>query len=95
MTLSAADIQRLAKLSRLEIPSEQVSEVRSDLSRILGLFEQLKQVDTSAVEPLVHAIEVSDVFAPDHVAKSLNVEDVLRNAPVHDESFFKVPPVLG
>ncbi len=95
MTLSEADIQRLAKLSRLEIPSEQVSEVRADLSKILELFEQLQQVDTSGVEPLVHAIEVSDVFAPDHVAKSLDVEDVLRNAPVHDESFFKVPPVLG
>lgn len=95
MTLSEADIQRLAKLSRLEIPSEQVSEVRVDLSKILELFEQLQQVDTSGVEPLVHAIEVSDVFAPDHVAKSLDVEDVLRNAPVHDESFFKVPPVLG
>jgi aspartyl-tRNA(Asn)/glutamyl-tRNA(Gln) amidotransferase subunit C len=95
MTLSAADIQRLAKLSRLEIPSEQASEVRSDLSKILELFEQLRQVDTSGVEPLVHAIEASDVFAPDHVAKSLDVHDVLFNAPVHDESFFKVPPVLG
>ncbi|MCE2801385.1 MAG: Asp-tRNA(Asn)/Glu-tRNA(Gln) amidotransferase subunit GatC [Planctomycetaceae bacterium] len=95
MTLSAAEIQRLAKLARLEVPSEQVSEVQSDLNRILALFEQLKQVDTSGVQPLVHAIEVTDVFAPDHVSKSLDVEDVLRNAPVHDESFFKVPPVLG
>jgi aspartyl-tRNA(Asn)/glutamyl-tRNA(Gln) amidotransferase subunit C len=95
MTLSAAEIQRLAKLARLEVPSEQVSEVQSDLSRILALFEQLKQVDTSGVQPLVHAIEVTDVFAPDHVSKSLDVKDVLRNAPVHDESFFKVPPVLG
>jgi aspartyl-tRNA(Asn)/glutamyl-tRNA(Gln) amidotransferase subunit C len=95
MTLSAAEIQRLAKLARLEVPSEQVSEVQSDLNRILALFEQLKQVDTSGVQPLVHAIEVTDVFAPDHVSKSLDVEDVLRNAPAHDESFFKVPPVLG
>jgi aspartyl-tRNA(Asn)/glutamyl-tRNA(Gln) amidotransferase subunit C len=95
MTLSEAEIQRLAKLARLEVPSEQVSEVQSDLNRILALFEQLKQVDTSGVQPLVHAIEVTDVFAPDHVSKSLDVEDVLRNAPVHDESFFKVPPVLG
>ena len=95
MTLSAADIQRLAKLSRLEIPSEQISEVKSDLSRILELFDQLKQVDTTGTEPLVHAIEVGDVFAPDHVAKSLDVEEVLQNAPVHDGSFFKVPPVLG
>ncbi len=95
MTLTAADIQRLARLARLQVPESQVPEVQWDLSKILELFEQLTQVDTSGLEPLVHAIELSDVFAPDHVAASLDVEEVLKNAPVHDESFFKVPPVLG
>ncbi|MFM8189296.1 MAG: Asp-tRNA(Asn)/Glu-tRNA(Gln) amidotransferase subunit GatC [Pirellula sp.] len=95
MTLSAADIQRLAKLARLEVPENQMAELQSDLSRILALFDQLKVVETSGIEPLVHAIETSDVLAPDHVADSLDVQDVLKNAPVHDESFFKVPPVMG
>ncbi|MCY3006392.1 MAG: Asp-tRNA(Asn)/Glu-tRNA(Gln) amidotransferase subunit GatC [Planctomycetota bacterium] len=93
--LTTADIQRLAKLARLEVSPGRISEVQADLSRILELFEQLTQVDTSNVEPLVHAIEISDVLAPDHVVESLRVQDVLSNAPSHDESFFKVPPVLG
>lgn len=95
MVLTTADIQRLAKLARLEVSPGRISEAQTDLSRILELFEQLTQVDTSNVEPLVHAIEISDVLAPDHVVESLRVQDVLSNAPSHDELFFKVPPVLG
>jgi aspartyl-tRNA(Asn)/glutamyl-tRNA(Gln) amidotransferase subunit C len=95
MTLSAADIQRLAKLARLEVTPDQVGQFQIDLSKILELVDQLKKVDTAGVEPLVHAIELSDVHNPDHIANSLDVREVLKNAPVHDDSFFKVPPVLG
>lgn len=95
MALTAADIQRLAKLARLEVSQDRTPAIQADLSRILELFELLTQVDTSNVEPLVHAIEISDVLCPDHVVESLRVQDVLSNAPSHDESFFKVPPVLG
>ena len=95
MALNSADIQRLAKLARLEVSPDRILATQADLSRILELFELLTQVDTSNVEPLVHAIEISDVLGPDHVVESLGVQDVLSNAPSHDESFFKVPPVLG
>jgi aspartyl-tRNA(Asn)/glutamyl-tRNA(Gln) amidotransferase subunit C len=95
MALNSADIQRLAKLARLEVLSDRIPATQADLSRILELFELLTQVDTSNVEPLVHAIEISDVLGPDHLVESLGVQDVLSNAPSHDESFFKVPPVLG
>lgn len=95
MALTPADIQRLAKLARLEVSQDRTPAIQADLSRILELFELLTQVDTSNVEPLVHAIEISDVLCPDHVVESLRVQDVLSNAPSHDESFFKVPPVLG
>jgi aspartyl-tRNA(Asn)/glutamyl-tRNA(Gln) amidotransferase subunit C len=95
MTLSAVDIQRLAKLARLEVTPDQVGQFQVELGKILELVDQLKQVNTTGVEPLVHAIELSDVYSPDHLANSLDVQEVLKNAPVHDESFFKVPPVLG
>lgn len=95
MALTPTDIQRLAKLARLEVSPDRIPAIQADLSRILDLFELLTQVDTSNVEPLVHAIEISDVLGPDHVVESLRVQDVLSNAPSHDESFFKVPPVLG
>jgi aspartyl-tRNA(Asn)/glutamyl-tRNA(Gln) amidotransferase subunit C len=95
MTLSAADIQRLARLARLQVPENQISLIQRDLSKILDLVDQLRQVDTTGIEPLVHAIDTHDVMAPDHLADSLNVEEVLENAPLHDGSFFKVPPVMG
>jgi aspartyl-tRNA(Asn)/glutamyl-tRNA(Gln) amidotransferase subunit C len=95
MNLTAADIQRLAKLARLEVPENRTGELHRDLSKILELFDQLRDVDTRGVDPLVHAIGISDVLAPDHLSDSLDVHEVLKNAPVHDESFFKVPPVLG
>lgn len=95
MALTPTDIQRLAKSARLEVSPDRIPATQADLSRILDLFELLTQVDTSNVEPLVHAIEISDVLGPDHVVESLRVQDVLSNAPSHDESFFKVPPVLG
>lgn len=95
MALTPTDIHRLAKLARLEVSPDRIPATQADLSRILDLFELLTQVDTSNVEPLVHAIEISDVLGPDHVVESLRVQDVLSNAPSHDESFFKVPPVLG
>jgi aspartyl-tRNA(Asn)/glutamyl-tRNA(Gln) amidotransferase subunit C len=82
-------------LARLEVTLDQVGQFQVELGKILELVDQLKQVNTTGVEPLVHAIELSDVYSPDHLANSLDVQEVLKNAPVHDESFFKVPPVLG
>jgi aspartyl-tRNA(Asn)/glutamyl-tRNA(Gln) amidotransferase subunit C len=59
------------------------------------MVDQLREVDTSGVEPMVHAIELSDVLADDVVGPSLSQEEVLQNAPAHDEVSFRVPPVLG
>lgn len=95
MALSAADIQRLCKLAKVEVPEADIPRVQGDLTKILALFEQLKQVDTTGIDPLVHALELSDVLAADQVAASLTPDDVLKNAPSQDGSFFKVPPVLG
>jgi len=95
MALSAADIQRLCKLAKVEVPEADIPRVQGDLSKVLALFEQLKQVDTTGVDPLVHALELGNVLAPDQVAESLSLDEVLKNAPSQDGSFFKVPPVLG
>jgi len=95
MQIAPEDVTRLAKLSKLRITEEEVSQVQSDLTKILGMVDQLRSVDTRGVEPLVHAIELSDVLAVDQVDTSLPREEVLRNAPSHDDVAFRVPPVLG
>jgi|694.fasta_scaffold13633_8 aspartyl-tRNA(Asn)/glutamyl-tRNA(Gln) amidotransferase subunit C len=95
MSIRAEDVYRLAKLAKLRIAQDAVEGVERDLSKILQMVDQLREVDTSGVEPMVHAIELSDVLADDVVGHSLSQEEVLQNAPAHDEVSFRVPPVLG
>lgn len=95
MQIASSDITRLAKLAKLRIAEDEVGQIQSDLTKILGMVDQLRGVNTQGVEPLVHAIELSDVLAEDQVGFSLPREEVLRNAPSHDEVAFRVPPVLG
>lgn len=95
MQIASSDVTRLAKLAKLRIAEEEIGQIQSDLTKILGMVDQLRGVNTQGVEPLVHAIELSDVLADDRVGGSLQREEVLRNAPSHDDAAFRVPPVLG
>ena len=47
------------------------------------------------VEPLSHPVENINVFRDDKVKPSVPTEEALKNAPDKNESFFKVPKVIG
>jgi aspartyl-tRNA(Asn)/glutamyl-tRNA(Gln) amidotransferase subunit C len=55
----------------------------------------LAEVDTEGVEPMAHAVEVTNVFEEDDTRPSLPREAALDNAPHHDERGYLVPAVLG
>lgn len=95
MSLTKEDVLRVAKLAKLNIPETRLPDVQRDLNSILRLVGELNQLDTRGIEPLVHAIELSDVLQPDSIRESLTRDQVLQNAPSHDGMYFKVPPVLG
>ncbi len=65
------------------------------LGQIVGYVESLAELNTDNVEPMAHALEVSNVFAADEVRPSLPREAALANAPHHDREFYLVPAVLG
>ncbi|MBM3964980.1 MAG: Asp-tRNA(Asn)/Glu-tRNA(Gln) amidotransferase subunit GatC [Planctomycetes bacterium] len=95
MGISALDIQRVATLAKLRVNQGEISELSTQLSKVLDLVNQLSEVDTEGVEPMVHAFELTNVLARDHESTSLPRAEVLKNAPSHDEECFRVPPVLG
>ena len=95
MTLSESDVRRVAHLARLSISDQELPELTKQLSKVLELVDQLEGVDTSGVEPLVHAIEISNVLQADLLAPSLPRDEVLHNAPSSDQECFRVPAVLG
>ncbi|MGD8786757.1 MAG: Asp-tRNA(Asn)/Glu-tRNA(Gln) amidotransferase subunit GatC [Phycisphaerales bacterium] len=87
-------VEKVAKLSRLELTKDEIEEFTGQLSAILGYVEKMNELDTTDVEPLAHCLPINNVFREDQVKDSLGTERVLSNAPQRDEEFFKVPKIL-
>ena len=95
MALSAEDVMTVAKLARLSLDPNEVAELTQKLGKIIELVEQLREVNTDHVEPMVHAFDLQNVLAPDTCSQSLSRAEALQNAPASDSECFRVPAVLG
>ena len=94
MSLTADDVRKVAHLARLELSDAEVETMTRQLAAIVDYVDQLKQVPTDGVEPLAHALDVSNVFRADEPAPSLPVDEALANAPQRKGDFYRVPAVL-
>ena len=65
-----------------------------NLGAILEYVDALRALDTSAVEPMTHAVPFDCPTRADEVKPSLSVEDALANAPRRDGTFFQVPRIV-
>ena len=61
------------------------------INYVASNFDKFSQVDTEGVEPLVHGIEMSNVFREDEVIKEIDRETLLSSAPDRNEGFYQVP----
>lgn len=95
MSLAPEDVQRIAHLARLQLSEAELAAYSVQLQAIVAFVDQLQAVDTTGVEPMVHAIELSNVLAADEVSVGLSRDAALSNSPDHDDECFRVPAVLG
>jgi len=93
--LTPEQVQHVAKLARLAIPQDRLGKVAEQLGSILEYVEQIKQADVEGVEPMAHAMRLTNVLREDVVQPALSTQAVLQNAPDTDGPFFKVPKVIG
>ncbi|HSN07837.1 MAG TPA: Asp-tRNA(Asn)/Glu-tRNA(Gln) amidotransferase subunit GatC [Hanamia sp.] len=94
MNVNDALVEKLANLSRLEFSETEKEEIKNDLEKMLGFIDKLNELDTTGVAPLLHMSESVNVFRKDEVKGEIDREEVFKNAPLHDEKFFKVPKVI-
>ena len=92
--IDQVQVRKVAKLSRLELTEEEISEFTGQLGAILEYVEKMNELDTENVEPLAHCLPVSNVFRPDVIKESIGKQKALANAPQKDGDFFKVPKIL-
>ena len=87
-------VDKLANLARLEFNVQEKEEIKNDLQQMIGFIDKLNELDTTGVEPLLHMSGNINILREDEVRGTISREDALRNAPLHDEQFFKVPKVI-
>jgi len=94
MEVNDALVDKLAHLARLKFDTSEKEEIKKDLQKMIAFVEKLNELDTTGVEPLLHMSDEINVLRQDEIKGSISREDALKNAPVHDEQFFKVPKVI-
>ena len=94
MSLSPDEVLRIARLARIAIGSDESGAVLERLSRILGLIEQMRAVDTQGVDPMAHALDIVQRLRPDQVTEADQRELYQSVAPAVDRGLYLVPKVI-
>jgi aspartyl-tRNA(Asn)/glutamyl-tRNA(Gln) amidotransferase subunit C len=84
-------VAKIAHLARLEFEPTSMQSMVEDMNRMLEFVDQLNEIDTQDVEPLIYLSDERNVLRPDVIGETLSVEQALVNAAKHDSDYFKVP----
>ena len=94
MAIDKQTVKRVAFLSRLKVDDDKIETTEAEFNKILQWIEQLNEVNTDGVEPLVSVNDSNItcrevVVTADHLSK-----EVMSNANEAAYGYFTVPKVI-
>ena len=93
--ITGETVEKVAKLSRLELSEKELRLYEKQLAAILGFINKLSELETTNTSPTSHPLSgLKNVFREDRIRKSLSSEEALKNAPSKKESLFSVPKII-
>ena len=95
MSLTRADIEKIAELSRLELTESEIPVYVDSLSRILNFVVELERAPTSGIAPMAHPLPgLAQRLRADEVSETDRRDDYQRNAPQVEAGLYLVPKVI-
>jgi len=94
MKLSLDDVRRIAHLARIEIDAQAALDVQAKLESIFAMIDELQAVDTTGIEPMSHAQDVSLTLREDRVTEPDRHAEYQRVAPAVEDGLYLVPRVV-
>jgi aspartyl-tRNA(Asn)/glutamyl-tRNA(Gln) amidotransferase subunit C len=95
MSLSEHDVRHVAMLARLALTDVEVEAMRDDLNSILGHIDEIQRLDLAGVEPMAHAIAVTNVTRADVAIAPFPQAVAISNAPQSERGAFVIPKIVG
>ena len=85
------EVEKIAKLSKIQFNEEQLKKLQKDMSDILEYVKIIESVNTNAIQDLERN---KGQMREDEETASLPVEEILKNAPKQQKTYFVVPHIL-
>ena len=100
MTLTHADVRKVARLARLAMSETEIETARSQLTGIFALIAEMQAVDTTGIAPMSHAQELSQRLREDVVTETNQRKEFQKLVPIVHEvrqveaGLYLVPQVI-
>ncbi len=94
MSLSLEDVYKVARLARLAMTEQEARAAHARLTDIFGLIAEMQAVDTSGIEPMPHAQDVTQRLRQDVITEGNQRELFQSIAPQVEAGLYLVPQVI-
>ena len=94
MSINKEEISKIAHLARIKVSQTEADEVEKKLNGILALIEKMQEVNTESIEPMSHALDITQPLREDEVTEKDIRDKSLSLAPHTENSLFIVPQVI-
>jgi len=94
MEINKKTIEHLSELARIKLTEHEEKKLLKDLRKILDYFNELKEVNTDAVQPVTGGTQLQNVFREDEERTNTNRGAGTEAFPEEKDGFLKVPSVF-
>ncbi|MBT5560323.1 MAG: Asp-tRNA(Asn)/Glu-tRNA(Gln) amidotransferase subunit GatC [Proteobacteria bacterium] len=94
MTINNEDVQKIARLARLEVSENQAIKFSGELEKILHLVEKMEACDTASVEPMTHPFDAALRLREDKITETNQRDKFQTIAPATQDGLYLVPKVI-
>ncbi|MEX1002893.1 MAG: Asp-tRNA(Asn)/Glu-tRNA(Gln) amidotransferase subunit GatC [Crocinitomicaceae bacterium] len=94
MEITDALVDHIAHLARLEFEGNKKESIKADLNKMIDFVDQLTEVNTEGVEPLIFMTDAINVLREDEPQLTITQQEALKNAPNKDSDYIKITTVL-
>jgi aspartyl-tRNA(Asn)/glutamyl-tRNA(Gln) amidotransferase subunit C len=94
MSISQAEVIKVAHLARLAIPEERLDGYTHTISDILDLVAQMDAVNTDDVQPLSNPLDATQLLRADEVTETDQRALYQTVAPLVEDGLYLVPKVI-
>jgi aspartyl-tRNA(Asn)/glutamyl-tRNA(Gln) amidotransferase subunit C len=94
MSISQADLEKIAQLAYLDVEEDNSSQLCQEVSSIMDFVEQLRSVNTSGITPLFHPLALNQRCRPDVITEEDCTKELANIAPLFEDNLYLVPKVI-